>query len=47
MRGVTLGDGGVVAAGSVVTKDVPPFALVIGNPGKVVGTVDKQGNRSN
>ena len=28
---------------SVVTKDVPPFSLVIGNPGKIVGKVDKKG----
>jgi acetyltransferase-like isoleucine patch superfamily enzyme len=28
-----------------VTKDVPDYALVIGNPGRVVGIVDKKGNR--
>jgi acetyltransferase-like isoleucine patch superfamily enzyme len=27
----------------MVTKDVPPFSLVLGNPGKIVGTVDKNG----
>jgi acetyltransferase-like isoleucine patch superfamily enzyme len=36
MSGVTIGDGAVVAARSVVTKDVPPFAIVGGNPSKVL-----------
>lgn len=35
-RGVTIGDGAVVAAGSVVTKDVPPYAIVGGVPAKVI-----------
>ena len=35
-RGVTIGDGAVVGAGSVVTRDVPPFAIVVGTPAKVV-----------
>ena len=34
-RGVTIGHGAVVAARTVVTKDVPPYALVAGNPGRV------------
>jgi maltose O-acetyltransferase len=37
MPGVTVGDGAVVAGGSVVTKDVPAFALVSGNPARVIG----------
>ena len=36
MSGVTLGQGSIVAAGSVVTKDVPPYAIVGGNPAKVI-----------
>lgn len=32
MAGVTIGDGAVVAAGAVVSKDVPPYAVVAGNP---------------
>lgn len=34
--GVTIGDGAIIASGAVVTKDVPPFAIVAGNPGKVI-----------
>lgn len=40
LKGVTIGRGAVVAAGAVVTKDVPPFALVAGNPARVVRTLD-------
>jgi acetyltransferase-like isoleucine patch superfamily enzyme len=36
MPGVTIGDGSIVAAGSVVTKDVPPGTIVGGNPAKVL-----------
>lgn len=36
MPGVTIGEGAVVAAGAVVTKDVPPYAVVGGNPAKVI-----------
>lgn len=36
LSGVTIGDGAVVGACSVVTKDVPPYAIVIGAPAKVV-----------
>lgn len=36
MPGVTLGDGVIVAAGAVVTKDVPPYAIVGGNPAQVI-----------
>jgi len=39
MRGVTVGDDAVVAAGAVVTKDVPAGAIVAGNPARVVGWV--------
>ena len=36
LKGVTIGKGAVVAAGSVVTKDVLPYSIVGGNPAKVI-----------
>ena len=36
LQGVSIGDGAVVAAGAVVVKDVPPYAIVGGNPAKVL-----------
>lgn len=36
LPGITIGEGAVVGMGSVVTKDVPPFAVVGGNPAKVI-----------
>ena len=36
MPGVTIGEGAVVAAGAVVTKDVEPFTVVGGNPAKFI-----------
>lgn len=43
--GITIGEYAMVAAGSVVTKDVPPYTLVMGNPARPVGKIDKMGNR--
>jgi len=43
--GVTLGEYCMIGAGSVVTKDVPPYALVVGNPARVIGSVCKCGHR--
>lgn len=36
LKGVTIGKGAIVAAGSVVSKDVPDYSIVAGNPAKVV-----------
>jgi len=46
--GVTIGDGALVGAGSVVVRDVPPGAVVLGNPARIVRFLDKhvQGPRT-
>lgn len=36
MGGVKIGDGSIIAAGSVVTKDIPPMHIVGGNPAKIL-----------
>jgi len=38
---VTVGEYCLIAAGAVVTKDIPPYSLVVGNPGRVVKQVDE------
>ena len=43
--GVTIGEYALIGAGSVVVRDVPPFALVVGNPARQIGWVDKGGVR--
>jgi len=42
--GVTIGEYAMIGAGAVVTKDVPDYALIVGNPGRQIGLVDKEGN---
>ncbi|ETF06443.1 MULTISPECIES: WxcM-like domain-containing protein [Pseudomonas] len=40
LPGITIGSSAMVGAGSVVTKSVPPNAIVVGNPAKIIGYVD-------
>ncbi|MEG0517594.1 MAG: acyltransferase [Bacteroidales bacterium] len=39
MPGITIGDGAVIGAGSVVVKDIPAWAIAVGNPAKAIGYV--------
>jgi len=43
--GITIGEYAMIGAGSVVAEDVPPFALVVGNPARMIGWVCRCGRR--
>ncbi|MBI5667353.1 MAG: N-acetyltransferase [Chloroflexi bacterium] len=43
--GITIGRWAMIGAGSVVTKDVPDYALVVGNPARIIGYVTPSGQR--
>ncbi|MFO7320937.1 MAG: acyltransferase [Chloroflexota bacterium] len=43
--GITIGCWAMVGAGAVVTKDVPDYGLVVGNPARLIGYVSKSGER--
>lgn len=45
LGGITIGAYAIVGAGSVVTKDVPPYTLVLGNPARVVGKINEIGEK--
>lgn len=45
--GHTIGEYAFIGAGAVVTKDVPPYALIVGNPGRQIGWMSEYGHRLN
>jgi len=40
MPGVTIGNGSTIGAGSVVTRDIPPFSVAVGSPARVIKKVE-------
>jgi acetyltransferase-like isoleucine patch superfamily enzyme len=44
LRNVKIGDNSIIGAGSVVTKDIPPRVIAMGNPAKVVGKIETSQN---
>lgn len=45
LGGIVIGEWSLIGAGSVVTKSVPDFAIVYGNPARISGWADKKGNK--
>jgi UDP-2-acetamido-3-amino-2,3-dideoxy-glucuronate N-acetyltransferase len=45
--GVKIGKWAMIGAGAVVTKDVPAYALMVGNPARQIGWVNERGERDN
>jgi acetyltransferase-like isoleucine patch superfamily enzyme len=45
LAGLTIGEYAMIGAGSVVTKDIPPFTLWVGNPAKQIATICKCGEK--
>lgn len=46
MPGVTIGEGAIIGAGSVVTKDIPPYSVAVGTPAKVIKSFIKGKNEN-
>ncbi len=45
LGGSVIGSYSLVGAGAVVTRSVPDFAVVLGNPAKIIGWIDEEGNK--
>ena len=44
--GNTIGEHALIGSGAVICKDVEPYSIMVGNPGRKIGTIDEKGNRS-
>jgi lipopolysaccharide O-acetyltransferase len=45
LKGVTIGESSIVGAGSIVTKDVPPFSIAVGAPARIISRYDEAQGR--
>lgn len=46
LPGISIGTKAMIGAGCVVTRDVPPYAIVVGNPGKIIGYVSADNDKT-
>jgi acetyltransferase-like isoleucine patch superfamily enzyme len=46
LPGVTLGEGSIIGSGSVVTKNIPPYSVAVGNPARVIRSVKERGKEA-
>ncbi|MBL4677498.1 MAG: hypothetical protein JKY70_15040 [Mucilaginibacter sp.] len=44
LPGVTIGKGSIIGASAVVTKNIPPYSIAVGNPAKVIKTYNFESN---
>lgn len=44
--GNTIGEHSLIGSGAVICKDVEPYSVMVGNPGRKIGTIDEKGNRT-
>lgn len=44
--GNTIGEHSLIGSGAVICKDVEPYSIMVGNPGRKIGTIDEKGNRN-
>ena len=46
LPGVTIGEGAIIGAGSIVTRDIPAWSIAAGNPAKVLKIIPERNNKS-